>query len=164
VNRGAGLTPAPEGTRPPADGRGRPKEAPNKLTTDVKGMILAALQGGVGGQAYLEDRRRKTRLPSMPVTLSRAILSMNSCYRDREHSGVFLRVRTALRDELTAGNAARLRPVQVSVRRQCQPPPREGNRGPNARLHLEQISDAEGTESEQRYTSRETRCLRQPQG
>jgi hypothetical protein len=35
--------PAPKGTRPPAAGKGRPKGARNKLTREVKEMILGAL-------------------------------------------------------------------------------------------------------------------------
>jgi hypothetical protein len=34
------------------DGAGRPKGAPNKLTADLKAMILGALEAA-GGQAYL---------------------------------------------------------------------------------------------------------------
>jgi hypothetical protein len=44
--------PAPKGTRPPAAGKGRPKGARNKLTRDVKEMILGALSD-VGGQKWL---------------------------------------------------------------------------------------------------------------
>jgi hypothetical protein len=44
--------PAPKGTRPPATGKGRPKGARNKLTRDVKEMILGALSD-VGGQKWL---------------------------------------------------------------------------------------------------------------
>jgi hypothetical protein len=58
--------PAPRGTRPPAAGRGRPKGSPNRLTNDVKGMILAALQG-VGGQAYLEEQARKNPVAFMTL-------------------------------------------------------------------------------------------------
>ncbi len=45
--------PAPKGTRPPAAGRGRPKGVRNKITADVKAMILGAL-AAKGGQKYLE--------------------------------------------------------------------------------------------------------------
>jgi hypothetical protein len=44
--------PAPKGTRPPAAGKGRPKGARNKITRDVKEMILQALHAA-GGQEYL---------------------------------------------------------------------------------------------------------------
>jgi hypothetical protein len=44
--------PAPKGTRPPAAGKGRPKGARNKLTRDIRGMILGALSD-VGGQKWL---------------------------------------------------------------------------------------------------------------
>ena len=65
--------PAPRGTRPPAAGRGRPKGSPNRLTNDVKGMILAALQG-VGGQAYLEEQAQKN--PVAFMTLLGKVLPM----------------------------------------------------------------------------------------
>src|SRR3954467_631482 len=45
--------PAGKGTRPPAAGMGRKKGVPNKITADIKAMILAALNAK-GGQAYLE--------------------------------------------------------------------------------------------------------------
>lgn len=44
---------AAKGTRPPAAGKGRKKGVPNKVTTALKDMILAALSG-VGGQEYLQ--------------------------------------------------------------------------------------------------------------
>src|SRR5713101_7326913 len=46
---------ARKGTRPPAAGRGRVKGARNKITADVKAMILGALTAK-GGQAYLEQQ------------------------------------------------------------------------------------------------------------
>lgn len=44
--------PAPKGTKPPARGRGRPKGSPNKITADVKAMVLQALSEA-GGAKYL---------------------------------------------------------------------------------------------------------------
>lgn len=44
--------PAPKGTKPPAQGRGRPKGARNKLAGDVKAMVLQALEEA-GGAKYL---------------------------------------------------------------------------------------------------------------
>jgi hypothetical protein len=46
---------ARKGTRPPAAGKGRVAGIPNKITRDVKEMILGALSG-VGGQKYLEEQ------------------------------------------------------------------------------------------------------------
>jgi hypothetical protein len=46
---------ARKGTRPPAAGKGRVAGTPNKITRDVKEMILGALSG-VGGQKYLEEQ------------------------------------------------------------------------------------------------------------
>lgn len=44
--------PAAKGTRPPAAGKGRVAGTPNKMTRDVKEMILGALNE-LGGQAWL---------------------------------------------------------------------------------------------------------------
>jgi hypothetical protein len=49
--------PAPNGTRPPAAGKGRPKGARNKLTRDIKEMIRAALDKA-GGVSYLVKQAR----------------------------------------------------------------------------------------------------------
>lgn len=43
---------APKGTRPPAAGKGRPKGSQNKVTADVKAMVLEALTHA-GGAEYL---------------------------------------------------------------------------------------------------------------
>ena len=40
-------------------GKGRPKGSPNKVTADLKSMILGALEG-VGGQSYLETQANKS--------------------------------------------------------------------------------------------------------
>lgn len=40
--------------RPPAAGKGRPKGSPNKVTKQLKDMILGAL-GDAGGQQYLHE-------------------------------------------------------------------------------------------------------------
>jgi hypothetical protein len=58
--------PAPKGTRPPAAGKGRPKGAPNKITADVKAMILGALTAK-GGQAYLEQQAEKNPIAFMTL-------------------------------------------------------------------------------------------------
>jgi hypothetical protein len=50
--------PARKGTRPPAAGSGRPKGAMNKLSADVKAMILGALNN-VGGIEYLARQAEK---------------------------------------------------------------------------------------------------------
>ena len=44
--------PAHKGTRPPAAGRGRPRGAKNKLSANLKDMIIAALDAA-GGVEYL---------------------------------------------------------------------------------------------------------------
>lgn len=46
---------APKGTRPPAAGKGRVAGTPNKITGELKEMILQALSG-VGGVAYLQEK------------------------------------------------------------------------------------------------------------
>lgn len=40
------------GRKPPNAGKGRPKGSPNKVTADVRSMVLGAL-ADAGGQAYL---------------------------------------------------------------------------------------------------------------
>lgn len=47
--------PASKGTRPPAAGKGRPKGARNKMTRDLKEMILSALNAN-GGQKWFEQQ------------------------------------------------------------------------------------------------------------
>lgn len=64
---------APKGTRPPAAGMGRIKGVPNKLTQDVKAMILAALDG-LGGQEYL--MRQGQENPGAFMTLVGRVLPM----------------------------------------------------------------------------------------
>lgn len=58
--------PAPKGTRPPAAGKGRPKGARNKLTRDVKEMILGALTA-VGGQRWLEEQAKANPIAFMTL-------------------------------------------------------------------------------------------------
>jgi hypothetical protein len=65
--------PAPKGTRPPAAGKGRPKGARNKLTRDVKEMILGALNAK-GGQKWLEEQAEAN--PVAFMTLLGKILPM----------------------------------------------------------------------------------------
>src|SRR5216684_3000307 len=57
---------ARKGTRPPAAGRGRAKGARNKITADVKAMILGALTAK-GGQAYLEQQADKNPVAFMSL-------------------------------------------------------------------------------------------------
>lgn len=48
---------APKGTMPPGAGKGRPKGTPNKVTGEVKAMILEALDNA-GGVDYLTSQAR----------------------------------------------------------------------------------------------------------
>lgn len=48
---------APKGTRPPNAGKGRKRGVPNKISGDLRAMVLGALDR-VGGQAYLEEQAR----------------------------------------------------------------------------------------------------------
>jgi len=65
--------PAPKGTRPPAAGKGRPRGAKNKLSGDVKAMILGALND-VGGIEYLARQAEKN--PAAFMTLLGKVLPM----------------------------------------------------------------------------------------
>jgi len=49
---------APKGTRPPAAGKGRPKGARNKVSRELKEMILAALDKAGGEQYFVEQANR----------------------------------------------------------------------------------------------------------
>lgn len=67
--------PAAKGTRPPNAGNGRPKGVPNKLTGEVKTMILEALDGA-GGVQYLIERASDPRTASAFLTLVGKVLPM----------------------------------------------------------------------------------------
>jgi len=64
---------ARKGTRPPAAGRGRPKGARNKLSADVRVMILGALNN-VGGIEYLARQAEKN--PAAFMTLLGKVLPL----------------------------------------------------------------------------------------
>jgi hypothetical protein len=55
-----------KGTMPPAAGKGRRKGVPNKLSADVKAMILGALDAK-GGQAWLEQQMDKNPAPFLAL-------------------------------------------------------------------------------------------------
>lgn len=52
--------------RPPNAGKGRKKGVPNKMTADLKEMILGALNDA-GGQAYLAARAKDTPGPFLTL-------------------------------------------------------------------------------------------------
>jgi hypothetical protein len=56
-------------------GPGRPKGVPNKANAELKEMILGAL-GGVGGQAYLEERANDPKTQSAFLALIGKVLPM----------------------------------------------------------------------------------------
>jgi hypothetical protein len=60
----------PKGTRPPAAGKGRPKGARNKLTRNVKEMILGALSD-VGGQNWLVKQATLNPMAFMRLRIKR---------------------------------------------------------------------------------------------
>lgn len=51
---------------PPAAGMGRKKGVPNKMTSDLREMILGALED-VGGRKYLADRAQENPGPFMAL-------------------------------------------------------------------------------------------------
>ncbi len=62
----------PKGT-PKSPGSGRAKGTPNKITTDLKSMILGALEGA-GGEKYLKDQAQKN--PSAFMALIGKVLPL----------------------------------------------------------------------------------------
>jgi hypothetical protein len=58
--------PAAKGTRPPNAGKGRRAGVPNKITTELKDMILSALEGA-GGVEYLKARALDTPGPFLAL-------------------------------------------------------------------------------------------------
>jgi hypothetical protein len=63
--------PAPKGTRPPNAGKGRPKGAVNKVTKNLREMILGALDDA-GGQAYLAEQAHENP-PAFMALLGRVL-------------------------------------------------------------------------------------------
>lgn len=61
--------------KPPAAGKGRPKGAQNKMTRELKEMILTALDEA-GGVEYLEARAQDPRTASAFLTLVGKVLPM----------------------------------------------------------------------------------------
>ena len=66
---------AAKGTRPPNAGVGRVKGVPNKNTTELKNMILAALSQS-GGVDYLVERANDPKTASAFLTLIGKVLPM----------------------------------------------------------------------------------------
>jgi hypothetical protein len=64
---------AAKGTIPPAAGKGRKKGVPNKLSADIRAMIVGALNAK-GGQAWLEQQMDKN--PAAFLALLGKILPM----------------------------------------------------------------------------------------
>lgn len=61
--------------KPPAAGKGRPKGAKNKVTREVKDMILQALDGA-GGVSYLERCAKDPKTASAFLTLVGKVLPL----------------------------------------------------------------------------------------
>lgn len=57
--------------KPPNAGKGRPKGVPNKLTTELKDMILGALEDA-GGREYLVEQATKNP-PAFMALLGRTM-------------------------------------------------------------------------------------------
>lgn len=67
--------PSAEKRKPPAAGKGRKKGTPNKVTGEVKQMILDALDGA-GGVTYLQERAKDPRTASAFLTLVGKVLPL----------------------------------------------------------------------------------------
>lgn len=57
---------AKKGTRPPNAGKGRPRGVPNKITSDLKAMVLGALDDA-GGREYLARQAEENPGPFMAL-------------------------------------------------------------------------------------------------
>lgn len=66
---------APKGTKPPAAGKGRPKGKPNKVTAELKDMVLQALDQA-GGVSYLVKRANDPKTSAAFLTLLGKVLPM----------------------------------------------------------------------------------------
>jgi len=77
-----------ENRKPPNAGMGRKKGVPNKITGEVKGMIVAALKG-VGGEKYLQQQARDN--PSAFMSLVGRIVptEIHGPGEDGEHKATF---------------------------------------------------------------------------
>src|SRR5258708_4430726 len=73
------LMSAHKGTRPPAAGKGRTKGTPNRITADLRNMILGALSDA-GGREYLAARAVDT--PGAFLTLVGKILPFQLTGKD----------------------------------------------------------------------------------
>lgn len=69
------VLPPGEKKKPPAAGKGRQKGVPNKVTGEVKQMILDALEGA-GGVEYLQERANDPRTASAFLTLVGKVLPL----------------------------------------------------------------------------------------
>ena len=67
--------------KPPNAGKGRPKGVPNRVTMQLKDMILQALDGA-GGAAYLQ--RQADENPSAFLTLVGKVLPMTVQHSNHE--------------------------------------------------------------------------------
>lgn len=75
--------------KPPAAGAGRPKGSPNKVTAELKDMILAALDGA-GGVTYLQ--RQADDNPTAFLSLVGKVLPMTV----KHQGGLTLTVATGI--------------------------------------------------------------------
>jgi hypothetical protein len=73
MNEPSKIGPEAERRLPPNAGKGRPKGALNKVTADVKAMVLEALHGA-GGSAYLLEQSEKN--PTAFLTLVGKVLPL----------------------------------------------------------------------------------------
>jgi hypothetical protein len=85
--------PAPQGTRPPNAGKGRPRGAANTMTRSLRDMILGALDDA-GGQAYLAEQAHQNPaafltllgrvLPREPIDTPPAVITLDFGFERRQ--------------------------------------------------------------------------------
>jgi hypothetical protein len=78
-------------------GPGRPKGLPNKVTADIKGMILTALSNA-GGASYLEERANDPKTAAAFLGLVGKVLPMTIAGDDANPLRAIVRIERVIVD------------------------------------------------------------------